>query len=61
MFDESTARVVVLDRRCIDRQSIPYAMLVILNDTALCPLPGMHVNLSRRASALKMQAYPGWW
>jgi hypothetical protein len=46
MFDESTARVVILDRRCIDRQSIPYAMLGALNDTALCPLPGMHVNLS---------------
>jgi hypothetical protein len=46
MFDESTARVVILDGRCIDRQSIQYAMLGVLNDTALCPLPGMHLNLS---------------
>lgn len=44
MFDESTARVVILDRRCIDRQSIPEATLVISDDTALCLLPGMHVS-----------------
>jgi hypothetical protein len=44
MFDESTARVVILDRRCIDRQSISQTMLGMLNNTALCSRAGMHID-----------------